>query len=109
MQKNVSRALPRRGLSQTQRIQPSKLLVTRSTSIPTVRTFASSPSTKTLSANEYVSFGQKHVAKGVSRLVEDVIASGEGSWVTMTSGKELLDFTCGIGVTNLGLFSIHIL
>jgi len=27
---------------------------------------------------------------------------GEGSWVTMHSGRRLLDFTSGIGVTNLG-------
>jgi len=31
-----------------------------------------------------------------------MFAKGEGSWVTMHSGRKLLDFTCGIGVTNLG-------
>ena len=28
---------------------------------------------------------------------------GEGPWVTMHSGQVLLDFTSGIGVTNLGV------
>ena len=104
MQKNVSRALSRRNLSHTQRLKPTTLLVTRAACgiASGTRTFASSSSPKALSANEYVSFGQAHVAKGVSRLVEDVIQSGQGSWVTMTSGKRLLDFTCGIGVTGLG-------
>jgi 4-aminobutyrate aminotransferase len=38
----------------------------------------------------------------LNHLTEDVIVQGEGSWVTMNSGRRLLDFTCGIGVTNLG-------
>ena len=45
---------------------------------------------------------QRHVTKGLSHLTEDVFAKGEGSWVTMHSGRKLLDFTSGIGVTNLG-------
>ena len=48
-------------------------------------------------------FGRRHVAKGLNRLTEDIIQKGEGSWVTMHSGRKLLDFTCGIGVTNLGV------
>ncbi|KAH9987011.1 pyridoxal phosphate-dependent transferase [Russula compacta] len=47
-------------------------------------------------------FAQRHVSKGLNRLTEDVIERGEGSWVTMRSGRRMLDFTCGIGVTNLG-------
>lgn len=53
---------------------------------------------------ELVAFGQKHVAKGLNHLMEEVIQSGEGSYVTMSSGRRLLDFTSGIGVTNLGIF-----
>lgn len=107
MQKNVSCALSRRSLSQTPRLKPTTFLVTRANCvIAGTRTFAYSSSSKALSAKEYVSFGQTHVAKGVSRLVEDVIQSGEGSWVTMTSGRRLLDFTCGIGVTNLGELAV---
>ena len=53
-------------------------------------------------AESLVAFGQRHVTKGVPKLTEDVFEKGEGSWVTMKSGQKLLDFTCGIGVTNLG-------
>ncbi|KAI0044978.1 acetylornithine aminotransferase [Auriscalpium vulgare] len=49
-----------------------------------------------------VEFGQRHVTKGLGRITEDVFQKGEGSWVTMASGRRILDFTCGIGVTNLG-------
>ncbi|KAI0762114.1 pyridoxal phosphate-dependent transferase [Trametes elegans] len=49
-----------------------------------------------------VEFGQKHVTKGLGRIVDAVITKGEGSYVTLGDGRQLLDFTCGIGVTNLG-------
>ncbi|KAI0075125.1 hypothetical protein K474DRAFT_1664617 [Panus rudis PR-1116 ss-1] len=49
-----------------------------------------------------VEVGQKHVTKGLGRLVEAVMTKGEGSYVTLGDGRTLLDFTCGIGVTNLG-------
>jgi len=35
--------------------------------------------------------------------MEDVFEKGDGSWVTMRSGQKLLDFTSGIGTTNLGV------
>jgi len=50
-----------------------------------------------------VQFGQRHVAKGVNRLVNAVIKTGRGSYVYLEDGRKMLDFTCGIGVTNLGL------
>ena len=59
----------------------------------------------TTSAEALVAFGEKHVNKGLPKLTQDVFDKGEGSWVTMKSGKKLLDFTCGIGVTNLGTLS----
>lgn len=31
---------------------------------------------------------------------------GEGSYVTYEDGRKMLDFTCGIGVTNLGAFAL---
>ena len=49
-----------------------------------------------------VAFGQKHVTKGLGRQVEAVLVKGEGSYITLGDGRRLLDFTCGIGVTNLG-------
>jgi len=48
-------------------------------------------------------FAQRHVNKGMARLSEDVIVKAEGSWVSFRSGRTALDFTCGIGVTNLGM------
>ena len=53
-------------------------------------------------AQKLVQFGTKHVAKGIGRLTPEVFESGKGSYVKMVGGREYLDFTCGIGVTNLG-------
>ncbi|EWC44607.1 hypothetical protein DRE_06596 [Drechslerella stenobrocha 248] len=47
-------------------------------------------------------FGVQHLAKGVSRLSNVVLAKGRGSYVWTTEGRKLLDFTSGIGVVNLG-------
>ncbi|KAK2467236.1 hypothetical protein APHAL10511_000785 [Amanita phalloides] len=47
-------------------------------------------------------FGTKHITKGLSRLSEGIMVKGSGSYVTYEDGRTLLDFTCGIGVTNLG-------
>ncbi|GAA5874910.1 hypothetical protein JCM16303_004940 [Sporobolomyces ruberrimus] len=47
-------------------------------------------------------FGAKHIARGVGRYTEMVMTSGKGSYVQTECGKNLLDFTCGIGVTNIG-------
>ena len=55
-----------------------------------------------MAASTLAQFGTKHVAKGIGRLASQVIESGSGSYVTMTGGRRFLDFTCGIGVTNLG-------
>ena len=49
-----------------------------------------------------VAFGNTHVTKGLGRIAEGVIAQGEGSYVRFEDGRRALDFTCGIGVTNLG-------
>ena len=55
-----------------------------------------------MSVSKLAQFGVTHVAKGIGRLVTEVIESGAGSYVTMVGGRKYLDFTCGIGVTNLG-------
>ena len=55
-----------------------------------------------MSASTLAQFGAKHVARGVGRLTSEVIESGSGSYVTMIGGRKYLDFTCGIGVANLG-------
>ena len=54
------------------------------------------------SSERLLQVGEKHVTKGLGRLTEVIIAKGEGSYVTLHDGRRLLDFTCGIGVTNLG-------
>lgn len=60
------------------------------------------------SADSLVAFGQQHVTKGLGRLTEAVMAKGEGSYVTFEDGRRMLDFSSGIGVTNLGeLLRLH--
>lgn len=61
-------------------------------------------SSTTQSHASLVEFGQKHVTKGLGRVVEAVITKGEGSYVTLGDGRQMLDFTCGIGVTNFGVY-----
>jgi 4-aminobutyrate aminotransferase len=55
-----------------------------------------------MSIRNLAEFGTRHVARGIGRLATEVIDSGSGSYVTMASGRKMLDFTCGIGVANLG-------
>jgi len=42
------------------------------------------------------------IARGIGRLTDLVFTSGKGSYVQTTCGKNLLDFTTGIGVVNTG-------
>lgn len=55
-----------------------------------------------MAAAKLTEFGVKHVARGIGRLTNEVFESGAGSYVNTASGRRMLDFTCGIGVTNLG-------
>lgn len=55
-----------------------------------------------MSAQKLAEFGQRHISRGIGRLSQEVIQSGKGSYVNMVSGRRFLDFTCGIGVVNLG-------
>jgi len=55
-----------------------------------------------MSLSKLAQFGVKHVAKGIGRLSSEVLESGSGSYVTTVEGRKMLDFTSGIGVTNLG-------
>ncbi|KAG2108826.1 pyridoxal phosphate-dependent transferase [Suillus cothurnatus] len=54
------------------------------------------------SSDSLVAFGQQHVTRGLGRLTEAVMTKGEGSYVTFEDGRKMLNFSCGIGVTNLG-------
>jgi 4-aminobutyrate aminotransferase len=51
---------------------------------------------------QWEEFGKTHVAHGLGRLKNQVMLKGEGLKITAADGKEYLDFTAGIGVTNLG-------
>ena len=55
-----------------------------------------------MNISKLAQFGTKHVAKGIGRLTQEVLESGAGSYVTTVEGRRMLDFTSGIGVTNLG-------
>lgn len=55
-----------------------------------------------MSISKLSEFGVKHVARGIGRLSSEVLESGSGSYVTTVEGRKFLDFTSGIGVTNLG-------
>ncbi|GAA5868471.1 hypothetical protein JCM3774_005390 [Rhodotorula dairenensis] len=53
-------------------------------------------------ASQLAQIGAKHVAKGVGRYTELVMTEGRGSYIKTECGRNILDLTCGIGVTNLG-------
>lgn len=55
-----------------------------------------------MSLSKLSQFGVRHVARGIGRLSTEVLESGSGSYVTTVEGRKMLDFTSGIGVTNLG-------
>lgn len=55
------------------------------------------------SAETLLKVGADHVTKGMGRLTEAIMTKGEGSYLTLHDGRRMLDFTCGIGVTNLGI------
>lgn len=48
-------------------------------------------------------FGEKHVTKGLGRITTGIMTKGKGSYVEYDDGRQFLDFTSGIGVTNLGM------
>ncbi|EAU85105.2 aminotransferase [Coprinopsis cinerea okayama7 len=51
---------------------------------------------------ELYEFGLRHVTHGLGRITTGIMTKGDGSYVEYADGRRLLDFTCGIGVTNLG-------
>ncbi|TXT10858.1 hypothetical protein VHUM_02363 [Vanrija humicola] len=51
---------------------------------------------------EWEQFGRDHTCRGLGRLYDEVVVKGNGLTLTTADGKEYLDFTAGIGVTNLG-------
>ncbi|OCF55547.1 4-aminobutyrate transaminase [Kwoniella mangroviensis CBS 10435] len=59
-------------------------------------------------AAQWAEFGRDHVCHGLGRLRDHVIVKGEGLDLYTADGKKLLDFTAGIGVTNLGHCHPHV-
>lgn len=47
-------------------------------------------------------FAHKHLPKALGRLRDRIFVKAEGSLVWDDEGRQVLDFTCGLGVTNLG-------
>ncbi|KII92465.1 hypothetical protein PLICRDRAFT_103663 [Plicaturopsis crispa FD-325 SS-3] len=45
---------------------------------------------------------KKHVSKGIARANEGILTGGSGAYLNYIDGTRVLDFTCGIAVTNLG-------
>lgn len=61
------------------------------------------------SSDDLVEFGQRHVTAGIGRLTQAVMSKGEGSYLSFEDGRRILDFSCGIGVTNLGKCAVFAL
>lgn len=57
---------------------------------------------ETRTAEQWSQFGRDHVTHGLGRLRDHVVVKGEGMYLETADGKRFLDFTAGIGVTNLG-------
>ncbi|ORY26342.1 pyridoxal phosphate-dependent transferase [Naematelia encephala] len=53
-------------------------------------------------AAQWAQFGRDHVSHGLGRMQDLVVVKGEGLDIYTSDGQKLLDFTAGIGVTNLG-------
>ncbi|KAF8992548.1 acetylornithine aminotransferase [Cyathus striatus] len=57
---------------------------------------------KTADGSSLYDFGIKHTTHGLGRLTSGIMVKGQGSYVWYDDGKKMLDFTSGIGATNLG-------
>ncbi|TFK32480.1 acetylornithine aminotransferase [Crucibulum laeve] len=73
-----------------------------SSSTTTTTTTTRGMSTTTSGSESLYEFGQRHVTNGLGRITQGIMTKGEGSYVFYDDGRKMLDFTCGIGVTNLG-------
>ncbi|KAK0472048.1 acetylornithine aminotransferase [Armillaria novae-zelandiae] len=74
---------------------------TRAVSV-NVTTAATRSNARGLSSESLQAFGERHVTRGLGRITEGIVAQGRGSYVDFQDGRHMLDFTSGIGVTNLG-------
>jgi 4-aminobutyrate aminotransferase len=51
---------------------------------------------------DWQAFAKEHTARGLGRMHDMVVVKGQGCKLYTMDDKEYLDFTAGIGVTNLG-------
>lgn len=58
----------------------------------------------TRTAEQWADFGRDHVSHGLGRMRDLVVVKGQGLDVYTADGQKFLDFTAGIGVTNLGQY-----
>src|SRR5690349_20103397 len=68
--------------------------------LPLTRRFATNKDDAAMAA--------RHLSPGVSRMHDITLRKGSGSYVETVDGERLLDFTCGIAVTNLGHCHPHV-
>ena len=54
------------------------------------------------SLQDLYEFGAPRVTAGLGQITTGLMTKGDGSYVEYSDGRRYLDFTCGIGVTNLG-------
>ncbi|KAF5372509.1 hypothetical protein D9758_005194 [Tetrapyrgos nigripes] len=74
-----------------------------SSKLPRSPVTATKPNGRLMSStSDLQAFGERHVTKGLGRITPGVMTKGQGSYVEFQDGRKMLDFTCGIGVTNLG-------
>ncbi|KAF6756861.1 aminotransferase [Ephemerocybe angulata] len=103
-----SQSLPG-GLGRAQRLQKhvvSSYKKTSSLQPRTLGTMAFSTSTPRSSdaqaLQDLYDSKASHVHPALGRITEGIMTKGDGTYVEYADGRRMLDFTCGIGVTNLG-------
>lgn len=52
--------------------------------------------------NELLTIAKNHLPLALGRLRDHIFVKAEGCYVWDEEGRKILDFTCGLGVTNLG-------
>ncbi|WWC86148.1 uncharacterized protein L201_001021 [Kwoniella dendrophila CBS 6074] len=107
------RALPR--VSRPIASIPGRAFISSSVTTPASAAFAQQPQQSDSnsdaaikSAAQWAEFGRDHVCHGLGRLRDHVVVKGDGLDLYTADGKKLLDFTAGIGVTNLGHCHPHV-
>jgi 4-aminobutyrate aminotransferase len=74
-----------------------------------IRRMVSPAGVSLLGRRSFIAMTPQEIAEGkallspvLTHLSEVVVESAQGPWITSTEGERYLDFSCGIGVTNIG-------